>query len=148
VSSAVVKSDAEAVEYILSDGHDPAVEAVLAEEAPIALDGGPLVGSVRWVERTADRLELAVESDRPALLIVADNWFPAWHASVDGTEVDVLRAYHTVRAVAVPAGSSTVEMWYRSDLLGRSLAISLVVLGGLIVAGGAGLWMEHRETKP
>jgi hypothetical protein len=148
VSSAVVKSDAEAVEYILSDAHDPALEAVLAEEAPIALDGGPVVGSVRWVERTADRLELAVESDRPALLIVADNWFPAWHASVDGSEVDVLRAYHTVRAVAVPAGASRVEMWYSSGLLRRSLAISFVALLGLMLVGGVGLWMERREARP
>jgi hypothetical protein len=147
LASAVVKSDAEAVDYILSDEHDPTVEVVLAEEPPFELDGEPVDGSVRWVERLADRLELEVTSDRPALLVIADNWYPAWHASVDGEEVDVLRAYHTLRAVAVPAGTSTVHMWYRSPLVSRSLLLSIVVLLGIVVAGAVGLWRERREVE-
>jgi hypothetical protein len=91
-------------------------------------------------------MSLTVVSDRPALLVVADNWFPAWHASVDGTETQVLRAYHTLRAVAVPAGTSTVAMWYQSDLLDRSRLLSVVVLLGLLVLGGVGVW-NHRRTQ-
>jgi len=145
VSSAVVKADGDAVEYIMSADHDPAVEAVLAEEPPITLDGQPIEGSVTWVERSADRMQLQVESDRPALLIIADNWFPAWRASVDGDPVEVMRAYHSVRAVPVPAGSSTVDMWYESTLLNRSLLLSLLVLAGLSAAWLFGMW-QGRES--
>jgi hypothetical protein len=128
VGSAVVKTDAEAIPYILSAAHDPESEVVLTAAPPTALGGGPVDGSVQWVERGADRFELQVESDRPALLVVADNWFPAWRATVDGDDAEVLRAYHTLRAVAVPAGSSTVTMWYESDLLDRSFLVSLLVI--------------------
>ena len=140
VGASVVKSDAEAVAYILGADHDPEREVVLAEVSPIALDGTPPNGSVTWVERGPDRLELRVESDRPALLVVADNWFPAWRARVDGTETDVLRAYHTLRAVPVPEGTTTVEMWYESTLLRRSFLVSIVTVLGLLAAWGYGTW--------
>jgi len=148
VGSAVVKSDAEAVEYIMSAEHDPASEVVLADVAPIALDGGAVTGNVTWVERGPDRLALQVESDRPALLVVADNWFPAWRARVDGADTEVLRAYHTLRAVPVPAGSSTVEMWYASTLLERSFLVSLLTLAGLLAAWTFGMWRTRIVEAP
>lgn len=132
VGQAVVKSDNEAVPYILSPGHDPEVEAVLAEGSPeVALAGHPVQGSVDWVERGPNRLVLDVETDGPALLVVADNWFPAWRATVNGDEAPVLRAYHTLRAVPVPEGRSQVVMTYRSATLARSAWISALVLLGL-----------------
>lgn len=146
VGSAVVKSDDEAVPYILSEAHDPELEVVLSDEAPVALQGGTPVGSVQWVTREADRLELAVESDRPALLVIGDNWYPAWRATVDGSDVDVLRAYHTLRAVPVPAGASTVEMWYESDLLDRSFLVSLLVLLTLPTLFAVGFWRSRRGS--
>lgn len=144
VAAATVKSDDEVVPYMLSEAFDPALEVVLAEEPPEPLDGGPVSGEVRWEERSPNLLRLSVTSDRPALLVVADNWFPAWRATVDGAEAPVLRAYHTLRAVPVPAGASTVEMVYRSDLLVRSLWLSLLVLAGL---AGLGLWGLVRERQ-
>ena len=104
VGGAVVKSDAEAVPHMLSADFDPSSEVVLAEQPSIPLDSAPAEGSVRWAERGVDRLVLEVRSERPALLVVADNWYPGWRAAVNGEETDVLRAYHALRAVSVPAG--------------------------------------------
>ncbi len=113
VGRAVVVADDEQVAYMLSDAFLPDSEVVLAEPPPVALDGGPVQGSVTWEERSPNRLRLDVTSDRTALLVVADNWFPAWRATVDGRPAPVLRAYHTLRAVPVPAGAHTVRMVYR-----------------------------------
>jgi len=66
---------------------------------------------------------------------------------VNGDETEVLRAYHTLRAVAVPAGSSTVEMWYASELLERSFLLSVIVLLGLAGAFGFG-WWQGRGRAP
>ena len=146
VASATVKSDGEAVPYMLSEAFDPAAEVVLAEAPPVALVGGPVTGDVGWEERSPNRLRLAVTSDRPALLVVADNWFPAWKATVNGADAPVLRAYHTLRAVPVPAGASTVEMSYRSATLTRSLWLSVLALGALLGLGGWGLVAERRRA--
>jgi hypothetical protein len=147
VGSAVVKSDAEAVDYILNPAHNPAVEVVLAEAPAVQPGGGAVIGTVTWEERSADRHRLSVQSDKPAVLVIADNWFPAWRATVNGEEVPVLRAYHSLRAVSVPAGSSTVEMWYESTLLARSFSVSALVLLGLIGAGLFGTYRDRRTAR-
>lgn len=146
VAGAVVKSDAEAVPYMLSEAFDPDAEVVLAEEPPLSLDGGPVAGDVTWEERSPNLLRLSVTSDRPALLVVADNWFPAWQATVDGAEAPVLRAYHTLRAVPVQAGTHTVEMRYHSTLLIRSLWLSILAVVGLVALGVAGTLAERRRA--
>ena len=146
VTRAVVKSDEEAVPYMLSPAFDPALEAVLAEPAPVELDGAPVTGGVRWTERGPDRMVLAVQSDRPALLVVADNWYPGWRSAVNGEEADVLRAYHTLRAVPVPSGESTVEMWYESGLAKLWFRVGMAVLAGLVVLNVLNL-IRARRTK-
>ncbi|MEJ2204829.1 MAG: hypothetical protein P8170_12030 [Gemmatimonadota bacterium] len=147
LADVVVRSDAEAVTYMLSDAFDPEAEVVLPEPPPAPLAGGPVSGSVRWEERTPNGLRLSVVSDRDALLVVADNWFPAWRATVDGTAAPVLRAYHTLRAVPVPSGEHVVEMSYHSQVVARSLWVSVVSLVVLFAAAGLG-WVRTRRKTP
>ncbi len=147
VGGATVKSDAEAVPYMLSDAFDPVREVVLAEPSPVALDGSAPVGSVTWRTRTPNELSLSVDTERPALLVIADNWFPAWHATVDGAEAPVLRAYHTLRAVPVPAGQHEVVMRYRSGTVARSLWVTLILSIGLIGATGMRVLQERRAGR-
>ena len=147
VGAATVKSDAEAVPYMLSDAFDPVREVVLVEPSPLELDGAPPIGGVTWLSRTPNELSLSVTTERPALLIVADNWFPAWRATVDGADAPVLRAYHTLRAVPVPAGQHEVVMRYQSDAVARSLWISMILLVGLVGATAVQMWRERRAGR-
>lgn len=142
-----MRSDAEAVPYMLSDAFDPEREVVLPEAPPSPLGPGPVSGSVRWEERSPNRLRLAVTSDRDALLVVADNWFPAWHAKVDGTEAPVLRAYHSLRAVPIPPGEHSVEMTYHSAVVARSLWVSVLSLLVLVGLGGLGWARGGRKAS-
>jgi hypothetical protein len=144
VGAATVQPEAEAVAYMLSDAFDPEREVVLAEPPPLELDGQPAQGSVEWLARSPNALRLSVTTERPALLVVADNWFPAWQATVDGEAAPVLRAYHTLRAVPVPAGTHTVEMRYRSTTVRWSLWVSLTLLVALSGLMGFHLWHERR----
>ena len=147
VGSAVVRSDDEAMAYMLSPAFDPAGEVVLAEPPPVDLPGTPVAGEIDWLERGPDRLRLAVRSSAPALLAIADNWYPAWHASVNGRDAPVLRAYHTLRAVPVPAGESEVELWYRSDVVLRSFWLGFIILTGLLAANAVRIWSARRATR-
>jgi len=145
VAGAVVKSEDEQVPYMLSAAFDPEAEVVLSQAPPIPLAGGAVTGSVTWEERTPNRLRLSATTDREALLVVADNWFPAWHATVDGRPTPILRAYHALRAVPLSPGTHSVEMVYRSAVVGRSLALSagvLLLLSGTVVWG----WLRERRS--
>jgi hypothetical protein len=132
VAEAEVVPDDRAVARILDPGFDPARTAVLPEAPPITLPGGQASGEVIWTERGLNRMSLDVRSDGPALLVLADNWFPSWHARVDGVDAPVLRAYHTLRAVPLEAGQHTVELYYESPMLRDSLLLSLGALALLI----------------
>ena len=137
VASAVVKPDEEQIPYMLSRAFDPEAEVVLAAPPPVPLRGGTVQGSVRWLQRTPNELRLDVETDRPALLVVADNWFPAWHATVDERPAPVLRAYHTLRAVPIPEGTHRVRMVYHSPVVAESLWVSVAAFAFLL---GAFVW--------
>ncbi len=126
---------------------------VLTEEPPVVLEGGPVSGWVNWLVREPNRLSLHVETDRPALLVLAENWFPAWKATVNGVEAPVLRANHTLRAIPVPEGESEVALTYSSGSLRFGLLVSLLsllILGtGALLArrGGSGEASQEAKVK-
>ena len=87
------------------------------DQVVLETDTSPKVGSgggtVRWVRRETDRIELAVEAQADAILVVSDTDYPGWEAELDGVPTPILRANITFRAVAVPAGSHHVVMRFR-----------------------------------
>jgi hypothetical protein len=131
---------------MLSDAFDPAREVVLSEPPPIELDGTAAEGTVTWRSRSPNELAWSVTTERPALLVIADNWFPAWEATVDGAEAPVLRAYHTLRAVPIPAGQHEVVMRYRSSVVAASLWVSVALLLGLGGAVGVQAWRGRARV--
>ncbi len=145
VSDAVILPDDQAVPHMLSGDFDPARQVVLSDPLPIELTGGEVVGRIEWVERSNNDMTLQVSADRPALLVLADNWFPAWRARIGNQEVPVLRVNHSLRAVPITAGEHTVEFYYESDLLRWSLRLTLLSLA--VVAGLVGVdWMRGRRS--
>ena len=58
----------------------------------------------------------------------------------------MLRAYHTLRAVPVPAGESEVELWYRSDVVLRSFWLGFLILAGLLAANAVRMWSARRAA--
>jgi hypothetical protein len=145
VGEAIVVDEERTLETVLDAGvFDPARATVLTEPPPIEPGGSGVEGTVRWVERTPNRLVFEVEASGPALVVVSENWFPAWRASVDGADTPVLRADHTLRAIAVAGGSHRVEMWYDSPALRSGLRLSLLSLLILLLAAAADPLLRRR----
>jgi hypothetical protein len=126
---------------------DVARQVVLPEPAPFELGGGEVVGQVTWLERGTNLQRLQVQSDRAALLVIADNWYPAWQATVSGDEAPVLRANHTLRAVPVPAGEHEVVLRYGRTPAMRA-GLMLTAAGWLLIAAAAGAsWFARRPRR-
>ena len=81
------------------------------------------------------------------MLVFGENWFDAWHATVDGSPAKILRAYATFRAVAVPTGKHTVRFWYDSSRydLGRDVTWASVLY--LFLAVGTTALLSRRRKK-
>lgn len=134
-----IADGAAAFNALLDPAFDPRVEAIVAEGAPLGA-ATDLEGSIRWLERRADRQRLETTSERPALLVLADAYDPGWRASVDGAGARLLRANVAFRAVAVPEGRHVIELVYRPRAVGTGLAVSgaaIVVAAALLVVGRA-----------
>lgn len=142
-----VLPDSAALERLLAPEFDPSRTAVLADELPRSLhpqEGA--TGSVRWLTHEVNRQALEVEASAPALLVISENYYPAWHARVDGERVEVRRADLTLRAIPVPAGRHQIELAFRSGLFRGSFWLSLVAGAlalGLVV--GPGLLGRRRS---
>ncbi|HKG84781.1 MAG TPA: glycosyltransferase family 39 protein [Beijerinckiaceae bacterium] len=70
-------------------------------------------GAARILSYRNNEVVIEVESERGGYVILNDPHHPWWFASVDGTDVPVLRANVLFRAVAVPAGRHRVRFDFR-----------------------------------
>ena len=75
------------------------------------------------------RFTLTAPAPQDAFLSVSENWYPDWHATVDGKPVDVIRAQFSLMAVPVPAGARTVELTFSSAAYRRGKAVTFAILG-------------------
>jgi hypothetical protein len=87
--------------------------------------------------RIAIRLDPATPAD--SYLLIAENWYPDWHATVDGQSAPVLHGDHAFLTVPVPAGSKRAELTFSSRHYARGRLITWVSLLLLAVWAGAGL---------
>ena len=145
----IAHGSAQVAARLLADDFDPARTVLLEEDpgVPAAPEGGGegIPGEVSY-EYDGNVIRVHVEADRPCLLVHAENWFPYWHAFRDGQEVPILRAYGTLRAIAVPAGTSELTLRFRSVpfLWGKRLtAVGLILLA---IGGGAG-WVPGAGRR-
>jgi hypothetical protein len=71
---------------------------------------------------------------RTSYLLIAENWYPDWEASVDGRSAQVLRGDYSLITVVLPAGAQAVELRFRSESYDRGKAITLGSLALLLIA--------------
>jgi uncharacterized membrane protein YfhO len=94
---------------------------------------------------SAHRVEVQMDATAPALVVIAQTYYPCWRATVDGAPTTLLHANHAFQCVAVPAGVHTVKLVYEDRRLKLGAGISLaalVVCAGLLIAG------RQRLTSP
>ena len=126
------------------DPHTVILEAPL--ESPLETLGS---GTVEVVTLEDTHIEVTVDLDAPGILVLADSFNTGWHARIDGERAPILRADHTLRAVAVPAGRHQVTFGYAPTplLVGAFLgAIGLILILGMMLLGGGK--RVARQTPP
>ncbi len=118
--------------FVVLEGEATALEACEDEAEP---------GSARIVEDRAERMVIAVDAAKAAVLVQTDTWYPGWTATVDGEPVGVRRADFLFRGIPVPAGRHEVVLEYKPGWMGWAwggVVVGVVVLVGLGVVGWSG----------
>ena len=116
---------------------DPASTALL--EKPLSLpipEGVGSPGEARYLGRPrTDTAVVEVTATRPALLVLADAYYPGWRAYIDSVPADIVPVYTIFRGVRVEPGEHRVEFRYEPASFRVGLLISVVALiAGTLVA--------------
>jgi hypothetical protein len=112
------------------------------QQLPAALDL-----PVRLTHREPGRvtLELARPAPAGASLIVSENYYPGWTASVDGRPAPLGRADLTFIGVPLPTGSRVVDLRFTSPRFERGRVVTCVALLLATALIGAGVLADRRR---
>lgn len=127
---------------------DPSREVVLYVEPPLPTspDAEPIAGRAEIIRHEPAEVEINVATAEPAYLVLTDNYYDGWTATIDGQPTEVLRANHTFRAVAVPAGEHTLVFRFEPRSLTIGFAISAAVWIAVALYG-AGLAFQAWRRR-
>lgn len=135
----------QAIALLGSPDFDPERTVVVPEGITGLPASAPsLRASAEVVSEAPDRVEVRTTSDRPALLVLADNYYDGWRATVAGVDTPIIRANHTFRAVPVPAGDTEIVFEYAPSDLRLGFYI---YLAAMIALFGYGAWWLVRGRQ-
>lgn len=104
-------------------GWDPA-RIALVDDADVTTTANAAAESSAKITRyEPNEVEIAARTDSPGILVLADNHYPGWRASVDGNPVPLLRVDYNLRGVQLTPGEHKVRFAYHP---------TSVLIGGLI----------------
>ncbi|MBI4810754.1 MAG: YfhO family protein [Ignavibacteriales bacterium] len=130
-SITLVSNNNQAINILFSQGFDPQDQAILFEMPEDFHSSDTVNGKVNLIRYSPNDVDFEVQSEKEAILIFSDSYYPGWIAEIDGKESKIYQANVTQRAVVVPAGSHRVEFKFRPKTV--FIGFWLTILGGLII---------------
>ena len=160
LATAFVKApEADALKAVLDPLFDPTRIAILDTNSTIPAQEitappAPTPTPVHVTRYAPGEIQLQIESPPPAgtALVVSENYFPGWTATVDGRAAPVDRAEYNLIGVQLPAGAKEVSLHFDDAAYERGKLITLLALLGCavlivlgIMSGRRGQVREVRE---
>jgi hypothetical protein len=127
---------------VLFDEQEPITPAPLSALPPPS----PARAAVTFWEPGRMTVTLEPAPAAPSYLVVAENWYLDWQATVDGTAAPVLRGDEALITVAVPAGARRVELVYRSSRY-RAGGIVSILAAALVLGCFVGPALAQRIRR-
>lgn len=130
---------------------DSAASVVLASKPGIEAAAAGDAGTVKIDAYSPRRITLSADAKTPAVLLLNDHFDPNWKATVDGKPVEILKANHLMRGIALAPGAHKIEFALKPN--STPLYVTLAAQGlGLILLGvlvfGPGKRDEETPAEP
>ena len=92
------------------------------------------------------RITLDGAAAKPAYLLIGENWYPDWHATVDGKPAPVLRADHALLSVVLPPGAREVTLRFASAAYARGKLVTLAAVLVTLACWPRRWWPRRRSA--
>ena len=144
VASSLTKApDSDALPAMLDPRFDPRRLAVVSDTSPLNVARAEAPPAPSTVTTTTSNygpgratISLSEPAPRGSALVVSENYFPGWKATVDGLAQDVVRADYNLVGVPLREGARKVELTYQDPAVatgkGITLAALLIAIGALV----------------
>lgn len=156
VVPAAAKVDEQSIPPTLADPRLPGYDRVvlLPQNAPVNPrpvttfpPPSPSRATVSHWEAGKMSIDLAPPPTDSSYVLVAENWYLDWSATVDGHAAQVLRGDNALLTIPVGPGAKRIELNYHSRAIARGIVIGLVSLliaiAWLVVPPA---WQRRRRT--
>lgn len=125
------------IDKLNTPGWDPKKVTYLNVSLPEAV-GFDSLATVTEVSSDLHKIELKTSSKESGFLFLSEIYYPAgWKAYVDGTETPVYEANVAFRGITVPAGTHSVALEFKPEMVPASLTMSYtgsILLYGLVLS--------------
>jgi hypothetical protein len=157
VPVAVGVPDDQAEKLLIDQRFDPTRMALVPPASPLASNQVPTqlpppvtpAPTITVTEGAPGVYHLTISGlDTAAVLVVSENWFPSWSATVDGRSAPVSRADFTFMAVPLPAHAKDVVLTESSVADRRGRYLSYAGAGFLLVIAIAGAFRRRPTPEP
>jgi hypothetical protein len=148
VPQIAVEADRDHRLFRLSSVTEDRRHVALVDDTPasgfLGVPGNEATSEARFIVDTPEHVVIETVAPERGYLFLADQYFPAWSARVNGQPAPILIGNHAFRLVEVPAGPVTVEFTYRADRFWIGAAISAATLLTIVVL----LVVLRRRDRP
>lgn len=142
----VIPNDDEILSFLKRDQMDFHTKVVLEEE-PNALidikDGKSDLDEVVFNTYEPNQIKLTVKASEDGFLVVSNNYYPGWRASLNGKPAKIYRANYTFQAIQIPQGLHQVEFSFRP----KSFLIGTVISGLFLILSPFACSVISRRLK-
>lgn len=121
------------ISLIAGNGFKAGENVLLEEQLNISSLSPSHQGKVEVISDNDMSVKLKVQDNlSTAILILADNYYPGWQATINGKPTKIYPANIRQRAVVVPAGDQIVEFMYRPQSFYYGASVSGITLLSII----------------
>lgn len=154
VAAAIVKAPQnQALATVLNPRFDPRTVAIADTSATditgVQLTTLPAQAPQRATVTNYAPGSLDITLDQPATggqaLVISENYFPGWHATVDGKPAPVGIMNYNLVGVALPAGAKSIQVRFTDAAYEKGKVVTVVVLILAVVAWVVGYLVDRRR---
>jgi hypothetical protein len=153
VASAIVRgNDEQALATVLDSRFDQARAAIVDTGANVKAVAPSMVPAASSVTAAVTKYEpgaidiaLSGPATDGAALLVSENFYPGWHASIDGREAPAFRMNFNLIGVPLAAGARQIQLRFTDPSYSTGKTITLVAAALALVIVVAGVVVDRRR---
>ena len=130
----------------MSDGRpfDPSQIALVEEPLTFKAKTADPAATAQVVRAHDTRVEVQTSSTSPSFLVLSDNYYPGWEATIDGTATHLFRTNFALRGVLIPAGGHIVKFEFKPMTFYYGAAISMT---SLLLLATLIFWIKRKLNQ-